>query len=97
MNERNTFLGKCEIPLLKNAEFKNCDRTDLIKKGFLLEKDGVISAVHIVRLTLFIPGDIVDRDQLSDKLLHGWGAAAASMSKVIKVSRSLRKKCLVWQ
>lgn len=81
-----SYLGKYEIPLLDNATFTDCSKVDLVEQGLLSEiDDGNVSAVHIVRLALFIPGKIIEFDDLSDKLSYNWGVAAGNISLIMKV------------
>lgn len=84
--EGSTYLDRTKLPLLKNATFENCNKTTLVEKGLLLDNGENIYATHLVRLTLFIPGNILVYDNYSDDLVYKWGVTAASMPDILKVS-----------
>ena len=89
ITDSQQLLALCKIPVSSDAVYESCTQSDLVKKGLLTETNGEVFAYHIVRLTAYIPGEIINVDEMDANLAYNWGKAIATVSLTMKVDIQL--------
>ena len=74
-----------KIPIKEDAIFKDCSKDELIQSGELTNENGKVKGEHLVRLTKFIPGQIIRSTKMNDQLLFHWGQSIARILLSLEV------------
>ena len=83
----NTNMGILyDLPLEKDVEVIGCSLKELPSKSQMITfRDGVYYARHMVRLTIFIPGKVIEAKDVSNELAFNYGKGAAILDLALKV------------